>query len=114
MKSNFQRLLAEYPLETLLETIPTGLFLVDKDFQIVYWNADAERITGFSAAEAVGSHCSFLEGVPCNEKCGLFCEDIQKPVVGISCSVKHKNGQRVELTKNVDLLRDEKIRLSVE
>ncbi|WP_303720442.1 ATP-binding protein [Malonomonas rubra] len=107
MKSTFHRLLAEYPLETLLQTIPTGLFLVDTEYKVVYWNAEAERITGFNAAEAVGSHCSFLEGVPCNEKCGLFAEDIQKPVVGISCSVKHKNGQRIDLTKNVDLLRDE-------
>ena len=107
MKSNFQRLLAEYPLETLLQTIPTGLFLVDNEFQIVYWNAEAERITGYSAAEAVGRHCSFLEVIPCKDKCGLFCEEVDKPVIGISCSVQHKSGQRVDLTKNVDLLRDE-------
>lgn len=107
MKANLHRLLAEYPLETLLQTIPTGLFLVDVDLQVVYWNAEAERITGYPAAEAVGQHCSFLEGVPCQQKCGLFCDEIRKPVIGISCSVQHKNGQRVELTKNVDLLRDE-------
>jgi len=107
MKTNFHRLLAEYPLETLLQTIPTGLFLVDPEFQIVYWNAEAERITGFTAAEAVGSHCSFLDGVPCKSQCGLFSGEIEKPVIGISCSVRHKNGQRIELTKNVDLLRDE-------
>lgn len=107
MKSTFHRLLAEYPLETLLQTIPTGLFLVDTDFKVVYWNTEAERITGYSAAEAVGSHCSFLEGIPCKEKCGLYAEDIPKPVTGISCSVQHKSGRRIDLTKNVDLLRDE-------
>jgi len=107
MKSNFHRLLAQYPLDTLLQTIPTGLFLVDNDFNIVYWNAEAERITGYIAAEAVGRHCSFLEGVPCKEKCGLYADDVEKPVIGISCSVQHKNGQRIDLTKNVDLLRDE-------
>lgn len=107
MKTDFHRLLADYPLETLLQTIPTGLFLVDLEYRVVYWNAEAERITGFSAAEAVGSHCSFLDGIPCRDSCGLFCESIEKPVVGISCSVQHKDGQRVELTKNVDLLRDE-------
>lgn len=107
MKSNFHHLLAEYPLETLLQTIPTGLFLVDADFQIVYWNAEAERITGYTATEAVGRHCAFLEGTPCRERCGLFCDEVEKPVIGISCSVQHKNGQRVELSKNVDLLRDD-------
>lgn len=106
MRSNFHRLLAEYPLETLLQTIPTGLFLVDTDFQIVYWNTEAERITGYSAEEAVGKHCSFLEGVPCKDKCGLFNGDSEMPVIGISCSVQHKDGWQVDLTKNVDLLRD--------
>ncbi|NOY12899.1 MAG: PAS domain-containing sensor histidine kinase [Deltaproteobacteria bacterium] len=107
MTLDFHRLLAEYPLETLLQTIPTGLFLVDTDLRIAYWNAEAERITGYSAAEAVGRHCDFLEGIPCQEGCGLFNEQVQKPVTGISCSVQHKDGFRVELTKNIDLLRDE-------
>lgn len=107
MRSNFHRLLADYPLETLLQTIPTGLFLIDSELQIVYWNAEAERITGYAAAEAVGQHCSFLEGIPCKEKCGLYSDDTEKPIIGISCSVQHKNGKRIELTKNVDLLRDE-------
>lgn len=107
MKSEFHRLLAEYPLETLLQTIPTGLFLVDNDLRVVYWNTEAERITGYSADEAVGRHCSFLEGHPCMEKCGLFEEPSPKPVIGISCSLLHKNGHRIELSKNVDLLKDE-------
>lgn len=106
MKQNFHHLLAEYPLGTLLQTIPTGLFLVDTDFQIVYWNTEAERITGYSADEAVGRHCAFLEGVPCQERCGLFDDEMEKPVVGINCSVQHKDGRRIDLSKNVDLLRD--------
>lgn len=106
MTPNFHHLLAEYPLETLLQTIPTGLFLVDTDFQIVYWNAEAERITGYTAAEAVGRHCAFLEGVPCQERCGLYDGEMEKPVIGISCSVQHKDGRRIDLSKNVDLLRD--------
>ncbi|HEY5674004.1 MAG TPA: ATP-binding protein [Malonomonas sp.] len=107
MDKNLQRFFAEYPLETLLQTIPTGLFLVDIERNVAYWNAEAERITGYSAAEAVGRHCSFLEGIPCTKKCGLFMETIKKPVIGISCSVQHKDGHRVELNKNFDLLRDD-------
>lgn len=106
MKSNLYRLLAEYPLETLLQTIPTGLFLVDTTRTIVYWNAEAERITGFSAAEAVGRHCSFLYGIPCDQECGLFSKSTPKPDIGLTCSFQHKDGRTVTLTKNVDLLRD--------
>ncbi|MBW2504128.1 MAG: PAS domain-containing protein, partial [Deltaproteobacteria bacterium] len=32
--------------ETLLRTMPSGLFLVDMNRCIVYWNKEAERITG--------------------------------------------------------------------
>ncbi len=106
MTSDLHKLLAEYPLEVLLQTIPTGLFLVNREMQVVYWNSAAERITGYSAAEAVGQHCSFLDGIPCGEKCGLYNAQIAKPVVGVLCSVRHRDGHRVELSKNVDLLRD--------
>lgn len=106
MNSNLYRLLAEYPLETLLQTIPTGLFLVNPDKVIVYWNAEAERITGFSAAEAVGQHCSFLYGDPCYAECGLFSEITPKPDIGLTCTFQHKDGRTITLSKNVDLLRD--------
>ena len=106
MNSNLHRLLAEYPLETLLQTIPTGLFLIDADKIIVYWNAEATRITGFTAAEAVGQHCSFLHGDPCHMECGLFSETTPKPEIGLTCSFRHKDDRTIALTKNVDLLRD--------
>ncbi len=106
MNSNFHRLLAEYPIETLLQTIPTGLFLVDTDKKIVYWNAEAARITGYTTDEAVGQHCSFLHGDPCHLECDLFSVTTPKPNIGLTCSFRHKDGRTIALTKNVDLLRD--------
>ncbi|MDA3901931.1 MAG: ATP-binding protein [Desulfuromusa sp.] len=106
MTSNLYRLLAEYPLETLLQTIPTGLFLIDIDKTIVYWNAEATRITGYTAEETVGRHCSFLSGDPCNMECHLFSATTPKPDIGLTCSFQHKDGRTIALTKNVDLLRD--------
>jgi len=107
MNSNLHRLLAEYPIETLLQTIPTGLFLVDTNKIIVYWNTEAQRITGYTADEAVGRHCSFLDGDPCRMDCGLFSETVPKPDIGLTCSFQHKDGRTIALTKNVDLLRDD-------
>jgi len=106
MNSNLYRLLAEYPLETLLQTIPTGLFLVDTDKTIVYWNAEATRITGYTADEAVGQHCSFLHGDPCHLECDLFSDTTPKPNIGLTCTCQHKDGRTIALSKNVDLLRD--------
>ena len=111
MNANLHRLLSEYPLEKLLQTIPTGLFLVDANKIIVYWNTEAERMTGYSAAEAVGRHCAFLEGDPCEEECGLFSGEVDKPQIGLHCSIRHKDGHSLTLTKNVDLLRDSRGRI---
>jgi len=106
MNTSLRRLLAEYPLDTLLQTIPTGLFLVDSSKIIVYWNTEAERITGFSAAETIGKHCSLLNGSPCDQECGLFSDTVNKPDIGLICSFQHKDGRKIMLSKNVDLLRD--------
>jgi len=93
-------------LEQVLRTIPSGLFLVDLEQRIVHWNAEAERITGYSAAEAVGQHCSFLGGIPCGRRCGLYDESVRKPIIGTPCSVRTRDGRRIILSKNVDSLRD--------
>jgi len=93
-------------LEQVLGTIPSGLFVVDDAMQIVYWNPEAERITGFSAEEAVGQHCSFLQGVPCGTACGLFNPDIPKPIIGAQCTVLTKSGTTIHLLKNIEYLRD--------
>ena len=108
MNSNLHHLLAEYPLENLLETIPTGLFLVNTDKIIVYWNAEAQRITGYTAEEVIGRHCSLLSGDPCLKECDLFSTKTEKPNIGLACSFQHKDGRTIALTKNVDLLRDDK------
>ncbi len=106
MDKHANRFFEAYPLERLMQTIPTGLFVVNTEMQIVYWNDEAARITGYSAKDAVGQHCSFLEGTPCDKHCGLFEVEQSKPISGIGCSVVHRKGHRVELTKNIDLLYD--------
>jgi PAS domain S-box-containing protein len=92
--------------DQLLETIPSGLFLVDCDQIIVHWNREAERITGYTAQEAVGQHCSFLEGIECGINCGLFDHDApEKPLIGNSCRIRSKSGKLLYINKNIDLLR---------
>ena len=93
-------------LEQALTTIPSGLYVVDKKMTIVYWNPAAERITGFSAKEIVGQHCSFLQGIPCGDGCGLFNADIPKPIIGARCTIVTKSGKKVHLLKNMEYLRD--------
>jgi len=89
----------------LLDNIPSGLFLVDCAQIIVQWNREAERITGYSANEAVGRHCSFLEGIECGDGCGLFDQtSSKKPIIGRSCRIRSKSGTLLYIIKNIDLL----------
>ena len=42
----------------ILENLHEGLYLVDRNGVITYWNKAAEQISGFSANEVVGKSCS--------------------------------------------------------
>ena len=44
--------------ETIIENLYDGLYFVDRERTIVYWNKAAEKISGFSAAEVVGKSCA--------------------------------------------------------
>lgn len=103
-KSDFTKFLGQ---NQILETLASGLFLVDHNQRIIYWNAEAASITGYSSEEALGKHCSFLSGIRCREHCALFDEGRAKPVLGIHCAVRSREGKRLYLVKNVDYLRDE-------
>lgn len=42
----------------LLDQVSDGVYFVNRDRQITYWNGGAERITGYTAAEVQGHSCS--------------------------------------------------------
>jgi phosphoserine phosphatase RsbU/P len=43
--------------ETILDSLNDGLYVTDRDRRILYWSKSAERITGWSSEEVVGSRC---------------------------------------------------------
>ena len=44
--------------ERVVGNLHDGLYLVDRDRVITYWNKAAEKISGFTAHEVVGKSCS--------------------------------------------------------
>ncbi|MFZ5573194.1 MAG: sensor domain-containing diguanylate cyclase [Thermodesulfobacteriota bacterium] len=47
----------DFDFNNLMENIQDGLYFVDPDRRIIYWNKAAERITGFASREVLGMHC---------------------------------------------------------
>jgi diguanylate cyclase (GGDEF)-like protein/PAS domain S-box-containing protein len=44
--------------KTLLDHLHDGVYFVDRERRISYWNQAAERITGYGAHQVVGRHCN--------------------------------------------------------
>jgi PAS domain S-box-containing protein len=93
--------------ELIFKVTPSAIFTVDIDRVVTSWNKKAEDITGYSAEEMVGRKCDIFANEPCNEKCGLYADDVQKPISGKECTIIKKDGTKLFISKNVDLLRDE-------
>lgn len=56
----------------ILDRIPDGLFTTDRDWRINYFNPAAEKITGFSAKDAVGMFCKdVFKNSMCEADCAL-------------------------------------------
>lgn len=92
--------------ETIFELTPSAIFIVDTNRMVTAWNKKAEQITGYSAKEIIGKECLDFAEVPCKNKCGLYSEDIKKPVTARECTIRRKDGTIRIIQKNADLLRD--------
>ncbi|MBK8025264.1 MAG: PAS domain S-box protein [Chloroflexi bacterium] len=79
-------------LQQLVKSSPFGMMLVDvrqPDMPITYVNAAYERLTGYSATEAIGRHPHFLQGEYGDEESGLAMRQALEN--GESCTVVMRN-----------------------
>jgi len=59
-------------MRKILDSVAVGIFTVDTDWNITSFNAEAERLTGFTREEALGAKCYDIFYTRfCNEKCIL-------------------------------------------
>lgn len=108
MTTSVSDLLKQIPATAILSAAPFGLFLVSPDRLILYWNEEAERITGFKADEVVGKVCSEVAGFPCPDRCRLFgtgAAQAETPMEG-TCTIPRRDKPPVTVTKHATLLRD--------
>lgn len=89
--------------KTLLQSINDGVYILDSNRKILFWNKAAESITGFSASEVMGKSCSdnILRHIDmdgnslCNSSCPMQVAINNKPIVEADVYLHHKEGYRL-------------------
>lgn len=110
MKKQSNKLVVPGFADMLLESIADGVFALDHDGKIISWNPSMERISGYSAEEAVGKSCNILNFSRCLnkkcpsgfKKCGIFAKGA---VDGKECDLRHKDGYDVPVLKSARLVK---------
>ncbi|MCF8128393.1 MAG: sigma 54-interacting transcriptional regulator [Deltaproteobacteria bacterium] len=95
----------------LLESMADGVFTLDDKGKIKSWNPSMERITGYSATEAIGKSCMFLSFSRCFSntcptginQCGIL---KQSAVDAKECFLRHKGGHDVPVVKSARTVRE--------
>jgi diguanylate cyclase (GGDEF)-like protein/PAS domain S-box-containing protein len=101
-------------LKEILENLYDGVYFVDRQRKITYWNQGAQRLSGFSSQEALGKRCSanLLRHIDQNSTnlCENGCPLAQTLVDGQSREAEvflhHKDGHRVPVLVRVAPVRD--------
>jgi PAS domain S-box-containing protein len=96
-----------YPL--ILDSISEGVFTVDSDFRITYFNAEAEAITGFSREQALGHKCyEVLRASICQQGCALRKSlETGEPQRNVRVTVLNPDMQEVPICVSSAVLRNQ-------
>ncbi|MBI4650082.1 PAS domain S-box protein [Candidatus Desantisbacteria bacterium] len=97
-------------LENIIQTIGEGLFTVNLEQKIVYFNHEAENITGYKREEAIGSTC--VDILKCPE-CKINCEFILTgKTENNACrivretNIINKNNEKIPIIKDAIIFKD--------
>jgi PAS domain S-box-containing protein/diguanylate cyclase (GGDEF)-like protein len=90
---------------SILESLPTGLCVIDIEKKIVLWSDGAERITGYRRHEVIGHsciggvvlHCGQAKCEACNEESPLTCAIKTARPSTANGSLHHKSGHEVSI-----------------
>jgi PAS domain S-box-containing protein len=99
-------------MKGIIDALSEGVYVCDLDRRITYWNKAAERITGWTAGDVVGTQC--FDGILCHidkdghQLCGEeYCPLHRAMVTGTGTRrallvyAQGKDGQRVPMLVNV-------------
>ena len=95
--------------DRILDSITDGVFTVDKDMRINFFNRSAEIITGISREYAIGKKCSAVfQADICQTACALAQSLwIGKEIVNQKATITNSNGRMVPISISTTVFRDE-------
>jgi diguanylate cyclase (GGDEF)-like protein/PAS domain S-box-containing protein len=114
-----KKVVPELFYKELMDNLYDGVYFVDTDRQITYWNKGAERITGYQAEKMIGSFCfdNLLNHVTetgkhlCQDGCPLSTALQNGKVIKAEVFLRHKDGHRVPVTVRVAPIQDKNHRI---
>ncbi|MBN1554752.1 MAG: PAS domain S-box protein [Phycisphaerae bacterium] len=92
--------------QKLLATAATAIYTVDRSCTITSVNDEFCEITGFTREDVIGKKCDILQDEVCQQECVLFCTKGGK-IKKRQQTFHVKDGRRIAILKNADLLHDE-------
>ncbi|MBU0607585.1 MAG: PAS domain S-box protein [Armatimonadetes bacterium] len=93
--------------QAILETAATSVMMVTSDCTVTDVNEAFTVTTGYTREEVIGQPCLMLESEPCRQGCRLFGPGAADRVDGAECSFRAKDGRRLVVRKNAQVLRDQ-------
>ena len=95
-------------LDNLLDYIPDGVFTVDAEWRVTFFNRAAEQITGIRRAEAVGRRCcDVFRASICESACALKQTlSTNRPVVNKVVYIIDARGQKIPISISTAALKD--------
>jgi len=100
--------------KAIIDNLHDGIYFVDRDRVITYWNKGAERITGYSAAQTLGRACrdNLLNHVTangvqlCQNNCPLAAVMEDGTPREVEVFLHHAEGHRLPVVVRATALRD--------
>lgn len=86
--------------ELILDSVADGVFTIDEEFRITLFNKAAQKITGYTAEEAIGRHChEIFRSSICGNACALH-QSMKKKQAVLNCSaqIEQKTGKRIAIS----------------
>ncbi len=110
------RKVSENFYKNVLDNLYDGVYFVDEDRRITYWNKSAESLTGYKSSEIVGEHCwdNILMHVDltgnslCHGPCPLARAMKEDRMLEQEVYLRHKDGHRAPVLVRASPLRDGK------